>query len=267
MPQVICVVSRTKGRGKTALIKRLTERFTSEGFRVATVKHVSGFFDTAKKDTWRHLEAGAVMTVASTPNEIVAITRAKNPPLERALDAIYIKPELIIVEGYKSSSYPKILCAHTAEEAQAAQKEISNVVMVSGLISSNVEEKEKFESKFPDTPVYDFEEVVSALKEMLADSILKGLPGLDCKHCGYDSCRDFAKAILRGEAAIKDCEVLTTDMATLKVDGKNVPIGRFPQQIIRGVILGVLDTLKGVKKHPQRIEITVKADVERDSSQ
>ena len=267
MPLVICVVSRTKGRGKTALIERLTKRFTSEGFKVATVKHISGSFDTAQKDTWRHLEAGAVITVASTPNEIVTITRTKNPPLEKALDAIYIKPELILVEGYNKSSYPKILCADTAEDTQATLKEISNVVMVSGSISSSVKEKEMFEAKFPKTPVYDFEEVVSALKEMLADSIVRELLGLNCKHCGYDSCRDFAKAILRGEATIKDCEVLTTNIATLKVDGKKIPIGKFPQQIIRGVTLGVLDTLKGVRKHPHLIEITVKADVERDSSQ
>ena len=172
MPLVICVVSRTKGRGKTALIERLTKRFTSEGFRVATIKHISRCFDAAKKDTWRHLEAGAVITVASTPNEIVTITRTKNPPLEKALDAIYIKPELILVEGYKMSSYPKILCADTAEDAQAALKEISNIVMVSGSISSNVEEKERFETKFPKTPVYDFEEVTSALKEMLEQYLI-----------------------------------------------------------------------------------------------
>ncbi|MFQ5758171.1 MAG: molybdopterin-guanine dinucleotide biosynthesis protein B [Candidatus Bathyarchaeia archaeon] len=263
MPLVICVVSRTKTRGKTALIERLTKRFTSEGFKVATVKHIRGSFDTAEKDTWRHLEAGAVITVAATPNEIVATTRAKKPPLEKTLDAIYSKPDLIFVEGYKKSSYPKILCADTAEEAQAALKEISNIVMVSGLISSSVEEKERFKAKFPDTLVYDFEEVAAALKEMLADSILRRLPGLDCKHCEYDSCRDFAKAVLRGEAAIKDCEVLTTEIATLKVDGDNVPIGKFPQQIIRGITLGVLDTLKGVRKHPHLIEITVKADVEK----
>jgi len=265
MPLVICVVSRMKGRGKTALIERLTQRFTREGFKVATIKHISASFDTAKKDTWRHLEAGAVITVASTPNEIVAITRNKNPPLEKALDAIYIKPELILVEGHKKSSYPKILCAETAQDAEAALKEISNIIMVSGPISSVVEEKEKFEAKFPNTPARDFEDVVSALKEMLADSILKDLPELDCKHCGYDSCREFAKAVLRGEATVKDCEVLATDIATLKVDGKNVPMGRFPQQIVRSIVMGVLGTLKGVGRHPHRIEITVKADVERDS--
>jgi molybdopterin-guanine dinucleotide biosynthesis protein B len=264
---VICVVSRTKAKGKTVLIERLTKRFTSEGFEVATVKHISGSFDTAKKDTWRHLEAGAVVTVASTTNEIVTITRTKNPSLKKALDAVYIKPDMVIVEGYKKSSYPKILCADTAEDAQSALNEISNIVLVSGSISSSAEEKEKFEAKFPKTPVHDFEEVVSALKEMLADSILRSLPGLNCKHCGYDSCRDFAKAILRGEATIKDCEVLATNIATLKIDGKNIPIGKFPQQIIRGIVMGVLETLKGVGKHPHRIEITVKAAVEEESSQ
>jgi molybdopterin-guanine dinucleotide biosynthesis protein B len=267
MPLVVCVVSRTRGRGKTGLVERLAKRFNSEGFTVATVKHISGSFDTAKKDTWRHLEAGAVMTVASTSNEMVTITRTKNPTLKKALDAIYLKPDLIFVEGYKKSSYPKILCADTAEEAQAAAKEISNIVIVSGLIASNAEEKEKFEEEFVKNPVYDFEEVVSKLKEMMIDSILKNLPGLNCKHCGYDSCREFAKAILSGEATMRQCEVLATDIATLKVDGKTVPVGKFPQQIIRGVTLGVLETLKGVRKHPHRIEILVNADVEEGADQ
>jgi molybdopterin-guanine dinucleotide biosynthesis protein B len=168
MALVICVVSRTKGRWKTALIERLTQRLTDEGLKVATIKHISGSFDTPKRDTWRHLESGAVMTVASTPNEIVTLTRTKNPPLKKALDAIYVKPDIILVEGYKKSDYPKILCANTAEEAQAALKELSNIVMVSGSISSNVEEKELFESEFPDIQVNGFVETLSALKEMLA---------------------------------------------------------------------------------------------------
>jgi len=259
MTLIICVVSKARARGKTALVERLTSRFSSEGFSVATVKHTSGSFDTAKKDTWRHLEAGAVVTVASTPNEIVVITRRKKPSLEKALDAIHVEPELILVEGYKRFSYPKILCADTAEEGQAIIKQISNVVMVSGRISGSVKEKERFQTKFPDIPVYDFEEMVSALKGMLVKSILGSLPGLNCKHCGYDSCLDLAKAIIGGEATKKDCEVLAMNITTLKVDGKNIPIGKFPQQIIRNLVMAVLDTLKGVGKHPQYVEITVKA--------
>jgi len=264
MALVVCVVSRTRGRGKTALIGRLTQRLTEDGFKVATVKHISGSFDTAQRDTWRHLEAGAVLTVASTPNEIVTVTRTKDPPLQQALDAIYTDPDITFVEGYKKSAYPKILCAETAQEAQAALNEISNVVMISGLISANVEEKKLLESQFPNTPVYDFAEIISALKEMLATSVFRGLPGLNCKHCGYDSCLELAKAILRREATMKDCDVLATNIATLKVDGKNVPIGKFPQEIIRSIVVGILGTLKGVSKHPQLIEVTVKAGLEEE---
>lgn len=260
MTLVICIVSKARSKGKTTIVERLTNRFSSEGFRVATVKHISGSFDTAKKDTWRHLEAGAVVTVAATPDEIATITRKKDPSLEKALDSIHIEPEVIFVEGYKRSSYPKILCADTAEEAHHITKQISNVVMVSGKISTSVKEKERFQTKFPDIPVYDFEEMVSALKDMLSKSILRSLPGLNCKHCGYDSCLELAEAIVRGEATKKDCEVLTTNIATLEVDGKNIPLGKFPQQIIRNLVMGVLDTLKDVKRHPHYVEITVKAE-------
>ncbi|MEA2089320.1 MAG: molybdopterin-guanine dinucleotide biosynthesis protein B, partial [Thermoproteota archaeon] len=255
MPLVVGVVSRTRGRGKTTLIERLTKRFTREGFRVATVKHISGFFDTARKDTWRHLESGAVITVASTPKEIVTISKTPNPPLEKALEAIYTTSDLIFVEGYKKSSIPKILCADTTEDALVALKEISNIIMISGGIASRSQEKEKFQTEFPETPVYNFEELVSALKERLARSILRRLPGLNCGHCGYNTCLEFAKAVLKGEATMQDCEVLAASIATVTVDGKNVPIMKFVQQIVRGVTLGIINTLKGVKKHPNRIEI------------
>ncbi|NIP67486.1 molybdopterin-guanine dinucleotide biosynthesis protein B [Candidatus Bathyarchaeota archaeon] len=266
MALLVCVVSRARGRGKTVLIERLTERFASERFKVVTVKHISGSFDTSKKDTWRHLEAGAALTVASTPNEIVTITRTSNPPLEETLDTIYTKPQLILVEGYKRSPYPKILCAETAEEAAVALEEITNIIMVTGRISSRVEDKKSLQRKFPESPVYDFDGVVSALKAMLVDSVLKELPGLDCKHCGYDSCRELAKAIIGGEATIEDCEVLTTEIATLKVDGTKVPLGNFPQQIIRSVVLGIIDTLKGIRRSPRHIEITVSAEDDKESS-
>jgi hypothetical protein len=48
----------------------------------------------------------------------------------------------------------------------------------------------------------------------------------------------------------------------LKVDGKTISIGKFPQQIIRGVTLGIINSLKGVKKHPHTVEINVRTDSE-----
>ncbi len=76
-------------------------------------------------------------------------------------------------------------------------------------------------------------------------------------HCGYDTC---SGSILRGEAVTEDGEVLSTNLATLKVDGEVVPMGRFPQKILRGVTLRVLNSLKSVGQHPKNIEISIKMD-------
>lgn len=265
MSLIICVVSAGRRRGKTALIERLIREFSRKGLTVATVKHIRSRFDTAEKDTWKHLRAGAEMTIASTPDGIVSISRSKDPSLEMILDTIHIKTELILVEGYKESSYPKILCADTAEEAQSTLEEISEVVMISGLISKDDAEKEKFERRFQEPPVYSFEEIVLAFKKMLAESIVRSLPGLNCEKCSYNSCLELAEAIVSGKAAIEDCKVQATNIATLKVDGKTVPLGEFPQQVIRSVTLGILDVLKGAGNHPRDIEIAVKADLGRIS--
>jgi len=259
MTLVICVVSQGKKKGKTCLIEALTKKFTGEGFSVSTVKHIHESFDTARKDTWKHLEAGASLTVASTPTEVITITKRVTPLIEESLEAIYRKSDLVFVEGYKKSSKPKILCADTALEVQSAIKEICNIIMVSGYITSKAEEKEKLKTQFPEIKVYNLEELVSSIKNMLVQEIVKSLPGLNCRHCKYDLCLGLAKAVSRGEAVIEDCVVLTTNISMLKVDGKIVQMGEFPQEILRGVILGVLGSLKGVKKHPKDIDIKIKA--------
>ncbi len=134
--------------------------------------------------------------------------------------------------------------------------------MISGNIVNKKKEIEKFETEFSEPPIYELDDIVSAVKDMLVNSIVKSLPGLNCKKCGYDSCLNLADATLRGEATIEECKVLETDIVNLKVDGSTIPIGEFPQKIIHNITLGILESLKGVKKHPQNIEITVKANLE-----
>jgi hypothetical protein len=70
---------------------------------------------------------------------------------------------------------------------------------------------------------------------------------------------------LRGEVTMDDCEGLATNIATLRVDGENIPIMKFVQKIIRSVTLGITKTLKGVKRHFSYVEIMVKVDAEDDS--
>jgi len=258
MSLIICVVSWGREKGKTKLIEQLTERFAGEGFRVVTVKHIHGSFDTAEKDTWRHLDAGASLTIASTPTEVITIRRCVNPFLEKALEAVYVKPELVLVEGYKDSSIPKIFCAETASDVETMVKEASNIVMVSGPIAGKAREMDSVRKRFPEMGIYNFEGLVAALKGMLAEKILEELPGLNCGHCEFGTCLGLARAILRREATIEKCEVLATTIVALKVNGKTVPLSRFPQEALRGVVLGLLGSLKGVVKQPKDVELKIK---------
>ena len=233
---------------------------TADSFRVATVKHLHRCFDTVNKDTWRHLEAGAVITIAATPTEIITMRRSRAPILDEALKAIDAEVDLVFVEGYKKSECPKIVCANTASEALAAIKDVSNIIMISGSIADKPEEKSVLQAECPEIRVLGLEEGVSVVKEMLTKDILEHLPGLDCGHCGYDTCLALAQAIAAGEATKNDCQVLSTDLVALEVDGKTIPLSKFPQQILKGVTMGVLSNLRGVDKHPKHIKIKIKAE-------
>lgn len=101
-----------KNSGKTTLLTGLVREFTARGLRVSTVKHAHHHFDIDKQDTdsFRHREAGAteVMIVSGKRWALMHELRQENePPLGAALARISAC-DLILVEGYKRESHPKI---------------------------------------------------------------------------------------------------------------------------------------------------------------
>jgi hypothetical protein len=66
------------------------------------------------------------------------------------------------------------------------------------------------------------------------------------------------ESIIKGKAQKETCAVLTIDTTILKVDNKVIPMGKFPQEVFRGVVLGLLTSLKGVQECPRHIEIQVR---------
>jgi molybdopterin-guanine dinucleotide biosynthesis protein B len=106
---LIAVVGRS-GAGKTTLLEKLIRELKQRGFRIGTVKHdVHGFdMDKPGKDTWRHKKAGAVMTLISSPYQIGMV---KDVDHDHGLDELlplFKDVDLILVEGYKRSTKPKI---------------------------------------------------------------------------------------------------------------------------------------------------------------
>lgn len=99
------------GSGKTTLLERLVRELSGRGLRLGTVKHdTHGFaMDQVGKDTWRHQQAGAVVTAISSPDRFGLIER--RPQGERRLEDILpllSDVDLVLVEGYKRSPFPKI---------------------------------------------------------------------------------------------------------------------------------------------------------------
>ena len=101
-----------KNNGKTTLVVRLIEHLTERGLRVSTVKHAhhSVDLDQPGKDTWRHRQAGAGEVILATGRRWILMHELRDedePPLEALL--VKLAPaDLVIVEGFKGSSLPKI---------------------------------------------------------------------------------------------------------------------------------------------------------------
>lgn len=105
-------VTGWKNSGKTTLVSRLVAEITARGFSVSTVKHAHHNFDIDQKgrDSYAHREAGAreVALVSGRRWALMHELRGEEEPsLEDVLEKL-APCDLVIVEGYKRESHPKI---------------------------------------------------------------------------------------------------------------------------------------------------------------
>jgi molybdopterin-guanine dinucleotide biosynthesis protein B len=110
-----------KNAGKTTLIVELIKELRSRGLRVATVKHAHHEFDIDHpgKDSHQHRTAGASeVIVASTRRwaHIRELADAPEPLLAELLDHLQ-DPDIVLIEGYKHGSHPKLELRRTGQNA------------------------------------------------------------------------------------------------------------------------------------------------------
>jgi molybdopterin-guanine dinucleotide biosynthesis protein B len=101
-----------KNAGKTGLMERLVAEITGRGFAVSTVKHVHHDVDLDRpgKDTFRHRAAGAREVVLAGARRHAILTEHRDgPEPELATLLRRLAPvDLVLVEGYKRDSHPRI---------------------------------------------------------------------------------------------------------------------------------------------------------------
>ena len=100
-----------KNSGKTSLMERLVACIIAKGYSVSTVKHVHHDVDLDQpgKDTFRHRAAGASEVVLASAHRFALLREHRGP--EPALADILARMapvDLILVEGYKRDTHPKI---------------------------------------------------------------------------------------------------------------------------------------------------------------
>jgi molybdopterin-guanine dinucleotide biosynthesis protein B len=100
------------GSGKTTLIEQLVPRFVKHGLKVSLIKHAHHKFDIDHpgRDSYRHREAGCTEVVVVSEKRWAIMHELRDEPeptLEEQMR--HISPcDLLLVEGYKHQSIPKI---------------------------------------------------------------------------------------------------------------------------------------------------------------
>ena len=155
-------------------------------------------------------------------------------PLDKILKSVKTLKELdyIIIEGFKHVDYPKISTTGVEDEFTITSVDVFKM---------------------------DPEDIVP-LADLVEERSYGLIPGLDCGECGFDSCLDMAKAIIRGEAMEKECKMKKFQEVELFIDDVSIPLNPFVQDFIKKSIEGMVSSLKmdEAQKSPEKIELTIR---------
>ncbi len=258
IPTVICVTSAHRNQGKTQLVQRIVEGLTKKGFKVGTIKHIGGnsTFDSQKvRDTDRHAEAGAQLVIAVTKSELISINKVEKPALNTAIQHFPKDFDFIIVEGFKKSKYPRFIIIDNADEITGLN-ETGAVLGLTGFIAQKKDELKKLDKIYPVVQEKDQDTLIQIAKNQRHYQIVSLLPGKNCGDCGFQDCEEMAQNLLEKKASFSKCPHLAAKL-TLKIDDEDVYMKGFVQNIIRGSIEGMLQTLKSVPRDPKKIFIQI----------
>ena len=162
----IVAISGIKNSGKTTLICRLLEIFKEKGLRVAVLKHDGHDFepDVPGTDTYRQLQAGAYGTVVFSKGKYMLVKQ--QPQItEKELLEFFPEADLILLEGFKYSNYPKIEIVRKGNSAESVCNPKRLMAIATNL---DAEEREAL-SISEDVPLFELDNAKSIAEFILSD--------------------------------------------------------------------------------------------------
>jgi molybdopterin-guanine dinucleotide biosynthesis protein B len=139
--KILLVVGKKK-TGKTTLIEKLIVGLKSKGYKIGSMKYTTQDheFDTPGKDSFRHAQAGAESTLILSPTKIALFSQTlRSRNLEQLLDFIFAGYDLVIGEGFKNSSFPKIEVYDSKKHSGLLCSAKDNLIAVVGDFNPSVE--------------------------------------------------------------------------------------------------------------------------------
>jgi molybdopterin-guanine dinucleotide biosynthesis adapter protein len=133
MHTMISITGRSNS-GKTTLILKIIGELSKRGYRASVIKHTFHHLDSDPqgKDSWRFRNSGAETVVLANDSELALFTRLEEPPSPEELAERYIhsNSHIVILEGFKSASFPKMEVVGDSEEAPLYESGIMNIQAV-----------------------------------------------------------------------------------------------------------------------------------------
>lgn len=135
--QSIIVICGVKNSGKTTLITKLIPKFTSLGYKVATIKHDGHDFDADVEgtDSYKHKQAGAYGTAVFSKNKFMVVKEQKETD-ESELIKLFPEADIIFLEGFKNSVYPKVEIVRKGNSCESVCNK-DNLIAIASDIENN----------------------------------------------------------------------------------------------------------------------------------
>lgn len=212
--KIVSIVGK-KNTGKTSLTVKVIEELTKRGYNVASIKHSHHSIEMDKEntDTWKHKQAGAnlVVGVGST----TFFNARKEHDLNRILYLLkhFDDFDFIVIEGYKSYNYPKII--------------------------TSPDVRDKYTIKEVDSFTID-EKGVSELADLIEKRGHDIVDTLFANNCRYNDGAKIASDIRKGNLTVDE---LDKTHSYLSIDGKVVGLNRFVSNYLKNNVIGVINTL------------------------
>lgn len=108
--KVVAFVAKSN-TGKTTLLEQVIRELKNRGYKVGAIKHDAHSFDIDHpgKDSHRLTAAGADTMLITSQEKLALIKRHDvSPPLEQLVATYFSDVDIVLTEGFKMSSLPKI---------------------------------------------------------------------------------------------------------------------------------------------------------------